>query len=94
MFVQYNSTLDWWDSSSTKANTTVAVFKNAMYVCPSGPHPDRVMITTNSTGTTFNARPSDYVAVGGMYDTSNTQANYHVGHEVGQGVRHADAFPT
>jgi prepilin-type processing-associated H-X9-DG protein len=75
--VQYDPKVDWWVSSG--ASTTVAVFKNAMYVCPSAPHPDRVMITTNSTGTTFNARPSDYVGVGGIYDTSNTQANYHPG---------------
>ena len=37
------------------------------------------MKTTNSAGYTFDARPSDYVGVGGMYDTSNTGANYHRG---------------
>jgi prepilin-type processing-associated H-X9-DG protein len=72
---QYNSKVDWWDST----NTTVALYQNAMYVCPSAPHPDRVMKTTNTTGTTFNARAADYVGVGGMYDSSNTQANYHPG---------------
>jgi prepilin-type N-terminal cleavage/methylation domain-containing protein/prepilin-type processing-associated H-X9-DG protein len=77
LFRQYDSTKDWWDSTGN--NATVASYKNPMYLCPSAPNPDRVMITTNSAGFTFNARPADYVGVGGAYDTSNQAANYHRG---------------
>jgi prepilin-type N-terminal cleavage/methylation domain-containing protein/prepilin-type processing-associated H-X9-DG protein len=77
LFVQYDPKKDWWDSTGN--NATVASFKNAMYLCPSAPNPDRVMITTNSDGYTFNARPSDYVGVGGMYDTAAGEAYYHRG---------------
>lgn len=77
LFMQYDQTKDWWDNTGN--NATVASFKNPMYLCPSTPNPDRVLITKNTAGYTFNARPADYVGVGGMYDTSNTSANYHRG---------------
>ncbi len=77
LFVQYDSSKDWWDN--TGGNASVAVFKNPMYMCPTAPNPDRVMITTNTAGFTFNAASADYVGVGGIYDTSNTSANYHRG---------------
>lgn len=77
LFKKYDPTKDWWDN--TGSNATVAAFRNPMYLCPDGPNPYRVMKTTNSAGFTFDAVPSDYVGVGGMYDTSNTGANYHRG---------------
>lgn len=77
LFKQYNPNKDWWDN--TGSNAAVASFRNPMYLCPTGPNPNRVLKTTNSAGYTFDARPSDYVGVGGMYDTSNTGANYHRG---------------
>ena len=77
LFDQYDEKKDWWDSTGN--NASVAAYKNPMYLCPTAPNSDRVMITTNSAGYTFNARPADYVGVGGMYDTSNSGANYHRG---------------
>lgn len=77
LFEQYNSSQDWWDNTGN--NAAVASYKKPMYLCPSAVNEDRVLITTNSAGYTFNARPADYVGVGGMYDTSNTSANYHRG---------------
>jgi prepilin-type N-terminal cleavage/methylation domain-containing protein/prepilin-type processing-associated H-X9-DG protein len=82
LFQQYDSTKDWWDSTNNNGNVSnamVAAYKHSMYLCPTTPNSNRVLITTNSTGYPFNARPSDYVGVGGMYDTSNTGANYHRG---------------
>ena len=77
LYSQYDSKKDWWDNTGN--NATVAAFKNPMYLCPSAPNSDRVMITTNSAGYTFNARPADYVGVGGMYDTAAGMAYYHRG---------------
>jgi len=77
LFVQYDPTKDWWDNTGN--NSSVASFKNPMYLCPSGPNNNRVMITKNAAGYTFNARPADYVGVGGMYDTAPGQAYYHRG---------------
>ena len=79
---QYDYTKDWWDSTGN--NATVASFKNPMYICPSGPSGDRVMITTNAAGYTFNARPADYVvrqrkAVCSTTRLSNQAANWHRG---------------
>jgi prepilin-type N-terminal cleavage/methylation domain-containing protein/prepilin-type processing-associated H-X9-DG protein len=77
LYRQYDNTKDWWDSTGNNAN--VASTKIPMYLCPAGPNPERVMITTNAAGYTFNARPADYVGVGGVYDTSNQAANWHRG---------------
>lgn len=77
LFKKYDPKKDWWDN--TGSNAEVASTRNPMYLCPTGPSPNRVLITTNSAGYTFNAAPADYVGVGGMYDTSNTGANYHRG---------------
>jgi prepilin-type processing-associated H-X9-DG protein len=77
LFQLYDPTKDWWDNTGN--NATVASTKMSMFLCPAAPNPDRTMTTTNSAAYTFNARPADYVGVGGMYDTSNKQANYHPG---------------
>lgn len=77
---EYNPGHDWWTGTNSP-NRAVVVTRIPTFQCPTAPHPDRFVLTTDpdADGKNFNAAPTDYVGSAGAYYQDNQPTNLHPG---------------
>lgn len=76
----YNPGHDWW-AGTNSPNRAVVGARVPTFQCPSAPHPERFVLTTDpdSDGQSFQAAPTDYVGSAAAYYQDNQPHNLHPG---------------
>jgi hypothetical protein len=80
LVARYTPGRDWWEPGKV-GNRDVARTRDAAFVCPAAPHPDRWVLTQDpdDPAKSFRAAPTDYVGSAGAYYENSDQANLHPG---------------
>lgn len=74
----YSVAHDWWDQTASR-NRSIGELRISEFLCPSAPHSNRWISLRSSTGETFRAAPTDYVASAGAYLHTNDPSHLYRG---------------
>lgn len=75
---EYDISENWWDDENSN-NRLVTEIRVPMFVCPTGPHPNRWLYMEDYEGDLFQMAPTDYVASSGIYYMNNVPENLYRG---------------